>query len=57
MQISKKIDPETGAIVNIREDGFLKIEYVDGSWLLIFDDHTRIHVDKKPSEQEETRVV
>jgi len=25
LQINKKVDPETGAIVNIREDGFLSI--------------------------------
>jgi hypothetical protein len=49
-QSTSKTDPETGAEVIIREDGLLKIIYADGSWLVIFDDHSRIHVHKKPSE-------
>ena len=44
LQINKKVDPETGATLNIREDGFLKIDYVDGSSLIIFADHTMINV-------------
>ena len=40
------MDPETGAIVNIREDGVLLINYVDGSSLIIFEDDTRINVQK-----------
>lgn len=44
LQINKKVDPETGAIVNIREDGFLKIDYTDGSSLIIFQDDTRINI-------------
>lgn len=39
----KKIDPETMAVVTIREDGFLKIDYADKSCLLIMPDHTRIY--------------
>lgn len=53
----QKIDPETGALITIREDNFLKIDYVDGSYLIIFEDESRIHVEKKPSENEDTRVV
>ncbi len=54
---NKKIDPETAAIISIREDGFLKIEYADGSYLIIFADHTRINVQKSASESEDSRVV
>jgi len=46
LQINKKVDPETGAVVNIREDGLLKIDYADGSNLIIFADDTRINVQK-----------
>ena len=35
-----KIDPETSAVVEIREDGLLKITYIDRRTLLIFPDHT-----------------
>lgn len=57
LQINKKVDPETGAVVNIREDGLLKIDYADGSNLIIFADDTRINVQKLEHEQEESRVV
>lgn len=30
---------------------------MDGSYLIIFEDESRIHVEKKPSENEDTRVV
>lgn len=56
LQINRKVDPETGAVLNIREDGFLKIEYADGSSLIIFNDHTRISIQKLEHEQEESRV-
>lgn len=57
LQSNIKIDPETAAVVNIREDGFLKIDYVDGSCLMVFADHTRIHVSKSASENEDGRVI
>jgi butyrate kinase len=51
------VDPETGAQVNIREDGVLLIHYADGSSLIIFDDDTRINVQKLDHEQEESRTI
>jgi len=57
LQVVRNIDPETGAVIQVREDGFLKIDYIDGSYLMIYDDHTRIHVEKRPGEQEETRIT
>lgn len=57
LNITVKVDPETGAVVNIREDGHLKIVYKDGSTLLIFADHTQINVQKSASETEESRVI
>jgi hypothetical protein len=38
------VDPETGATVSIREDGWLKIDYKDGSSLIILSDHTKIYI-------------
>jgi hypothetical protein len=57
LNIVRKVDPESGALVNIREDGFLKVEYVDGSTLCIFSDHTRIFAHKIPAENEDARVM
>jgi hypothetical protein len=57
LSINKKVDPETAAVINIREDGFLKIDYADGSSLIVFADHTKIHVLKSASESEDSRVV
>jgi len=42
----RKVDPETMAVVVIREDGFLKIDYPDKSCLMVFPDHTRIYIQK-----------
>lgn len=50
LKINKKVDPETAAIVSTREDGFLKIDYVDGASLVIFADHTRINVQKSKAD-------
>ena len=41
----------------MREDGFLKVKYADGSTLCIFADHTRIYTKKLPSSNEDTRVI
>lgn len=46
LQSTIKVDPETAAQVMVREDGFLKIDYADGSCLMVFADHTKIHVSK-----------
>ncbi len=51
------MDPETAARVSTREDGLLKIDYVDGASLVIFADHTRINVQKSKADSEEARVV
>ena len=42
LKIDTKIDPETNAKLQIREDGVLNIEYVDQSVLLIMPDGTNI---------------
>ena len=57
LTINKKVDPETGAQLEIREDGHLSILYADGSSMIIFADHTRINVQKSASETEESRVI
>lgn len=44
LECRRKIDPETMAVVLIREDGFLKIDYPDKSCLMVFPDHTRIYI-------------
>lgn len=46
LECNRKVDPETQAVVNIREDGFLKIDYEDRSYLCIMPDNTKIHVSK-----------
>lgn len=55
--MNRKVDPETGAVLFIREDGMLKIDYKDGSSLIIFADHTRINTLKDSNDSEESRVV
>lgn len=35
----------------------MKIDYADGSTLIIFADHTKIYVVKSASESEESRVI
>ena len=46
LQISEKVDPETNAAVQVREDGLLRITYVDRRTLLIFPDHSEILITK-----------
>jgi hypothetical protein len=53
----RKVDPETMAVVVIREDGFLKIDYPDKSCLMVFPDHTRIYIQKSAAQEEEAKVV
>ena len=52
-----KVDPETGASLNIREDGFLKVEYVNGNVLMVYADHTKIFIHKSENSNEDARVV
>lgn len=40
LQTQTKTDPENGAVVDIREDGLLRVTYVDRRTLLIFPDNT-----------------
>ena len=42
LKIETKIDPETNAKLQIREDGVLNIEYVDQSTLIVMPDGTNI---------------
>lgn len=46
LAIITKIDPESNAIVEIREDGFLRVKYIDRRTLLIMPDNTQILVAK-----------
>lgn len=45
------------AVVLIREDGFLKIDYPDKSCLIEFPDHTRIYIQKSAAADEEAKVI
>ena len=40
LKTNTSIDPETSAKVHIRSDGLLRIEYLNGSLLVIFPDGT-----------------
>ena len=47
LKINEKIDPETNARVQVREDGVLVVQYVDGSRLVMFQDGTEIYTRKE----------
>ena len=57
LECRRKVDPETMAVVLIREDGFLKIDYPDKSCLMVFPDHTRIYIQKSAAQDDEAKVV
>lgn len=57
MESRSKVDPESMAVVQIREDGFLKIDYSDKSCLMVFPDHTRIYIQKSTAQDEDAKVV
>lgn len=57
LECQRKVDPETTAVIQIREDGFLKIDYPDKSCLMIFPDHTRISIQKSAAQDEDAKVV
>lgn len=48
LKINSKIDPETNALVQIREDKVLRVDYVDDSSYLIFPDGTKVLKKKRP---------
>lgn len=48
LKIETKIDPETNAKLQIREDGVLVIEYIDQSLLIVMPDGTNILKKKRP---------
>jgi len=50
-------DPVNNARVTVREDGFLRIDYVDRRSLIVFPDHTQILIIKTGPELEESKVV
>ncbi len=57
MAFQRKTDPETMAVVTIREDGFLKIDYPDKSCLMVMPDHTRIYIQKSAAQDDDAKVV
>jgi len=48
LRIDTKVDPETNAILKIREDGVLNIEYIDQSLLIVMPDGTNFLKKKRP---------
>lgn len=40
LKVTEKIDPETNAVIQTREDGVLTINYVDGQRLVMMPDGT-----------------
>jgi hypothetical protein len=57
LKIQEKTDPETSAVAQIREDGLLKITYIDRKTLLVFPDHTEILITKSGPEEEGSAVT
>ena len=57
LEIHQKVDPETNAIVEVREDGLLKISYADRTTLLVMPDNTKILIKKSNADEEESRVI
>ena len=46
VKIDSKVDPETNATLHIREDGVMKVDYIDNTSLIVMPDGTNIL--KKP---------
>lgn len=57
LEIHQKIDPETNAAVEVREDGLLKVTYADRTTLLVFPDKTQMLIKKSNADEEESRVI
>ena len=53
----EKIDPETNAVVEIREDGLLRIKYPDRRTLLVLPDHSEILITKTGPAEEGSAVT
>lgn len=51
------MDPETSAVVEIREDGLLKITYADRKTLFVFPDHTHLLITKSGPAEEGSAVT
>jgi hypothetical protein len=52
LEFHTKNDPETNATVSVREDGFLRVSYVDRSEMLIFPDHSKILITKSEKDDD-----
>lgn len=57
LAIHDKIDPETNAVVQIREDGMLRIAYPDRRTLLVMPDHSEILITKSGPAEEGSAVT
>ena len=57
LSITEKIDPETNAVIQIREDGLLKVIYPDRRTLLVLPDHSEILITKSGPDEEGSAVT
>jgi hypothetical protein len=57
LKIHEKVDPETSAVVAIREDGLLKITYIDRRTLFVMPDHSEILITKSGPKEEGSAVT
>ena len=57
LSIHEKIDPETNAVVQVREDGLLKVIYPDRRTLLVLPDHSEILITKTGPEEDGSAVT
>jgi len=53
----EKIDPETNAVVQVREDGLLKVIYPDRRTLLVLPDHSEILITKSGPAEDGSAVT
>ena len=57
LAIHEKIDPETNAAIQIREDGMLRVAYPDRRTLLVMPDHSEILITKRGPMEEGSAVT
>jgi len=57
LRTHEKIDPETNSVVEIREDGLLRIKYPDRRTLLVLPDHSEILIAKTGPLEEGSAVT
>lgn len=57
LEFSTKRDAETNAQIVVREDGLLKISYVDKKTVLVFPDHSKILITKEGADEESATVT